>query len=186
MACYYWGFRTHMYTCSMCCYCTVCPGPLWRPTVGPSTAMPVIRGSLITKAMDPHKHYHVSYLVWTLAVPQCIRLMLGMPGMLFWQLILTTMPTASGGKSYGGADACPRCGGRVYAAEKIVGAGSVCYTHTRTLTHIWTYCYHYHCSSIQSWHKACFNCAECNKKLDSTTMSDNEGQIYCKGNHTLI
>lgn len=62
----------------------------------------------------------------------------------------------SGGAPYTGPDGCPRCHTRVYAAEKIVGAGS-------------------------SWHKACFNCVECHKKLDSTTMCDNEGEIYCKG-----
>lgn len=29
------------------------------------------------------------------------------------------------GSGFGGADRCPRCGRSVYAAEKIVGAGSV-------------------------------------------------------------
>ena len=35
--------------------------------------------------------------------------------------------------------------------------------------------------SLQEWHKTCFNCASCHKSLDSTTVSDNEGEIYCKG-----
>ncbi len=54
-----------------------------------------------------------------------------MCGMLFGSRRLTTIPhthtyiAGTGGKAYGGADACPRCGTRVYAAEKIVGAGSV-------------------------------------------------------------
>ena len=33
--------------------------------------------------------------------------------------------SAEGGAPYTGPDGCPRCGRRVYAAEKIVGAGSV-------------------------------------------------------------
>jgi cysteine/glycine-rich protein len=32
-----------------------------------------------------------------------------------------------------------------------------------------------------TWHKGCFNCISCNKRLDSTTMNDKDGQIYCKG-----
>ena len=32
---------------------------------------------------------------------------------------------AGGGSKFGGADSCPRCGQRVYAAEKVVGAGQV-------------------------------------------------------------
>lgn len=62
---------------------------------------------------------------------------------------------AGGGSRYGGADKCPRCGKTVYMAEKIVGAGS-------------------------SWHKGCFNCSSCKKKLDSTTVCDKDGEIYCK------
>jgi cysteine/glycine-rich protein len=60
-----------------------------------------------------------------------------------------------GGGKFGSSDKCPKCGGAVYMAEKIVGAGS-------------------------SWHIHCFNCSICNKKLDSTTVCDKEGQIYCK------
>lgn len=56
----------------------------------------------------------------------------------------------------GGPDVCPRCEKSVYAAEKIIGAGG-------------------------SWHKSCFSCATCGKKLDSTTVSDKDGEIYCKG-----
>ncbi|XP_003385691.1 PREDICTED: cysteine and glycine-rich protein 1-like [Amphimedon queenslandica] len=58
--------------------------------------------------------------------------------------------------SVGGPNACGRCNKTVYAAEKVVAAG-------------------------KPWHKSCFNCAECNKKLESTTVTDNEGEIYCKG-----
>lgn len=34
---------------------------------------------------------------------------------------------------------------------------------------------------LQSWHKGCFNCSSCRKKLDSTTVCDKDGEIYCKG-----
>lgn len=34
----------------------------------------------------------------------------------------------------------------------------------------------------QEWHKMCFKCMAdgCNKILDSTTVADREGKIYCK------
>ncbi|NP_001158469.1 cysteine and glycine-rich protein 2 [Saccoglossus kowalevskii] len=56
---------------------------------------------------------------------------------------------------FGGADRCPRCGHSVYQAEKMIGANS-------------------------SWHKKCFSCAACNKGLDSTTVCDRDGEIFCK------
>ncbi|XP_037540061.1 cysteine and glycine-rich protein 1a [Nematolebias whitei] len=59
-------------------------------------------------------------------------------------------------QKFGGSDKCPRCGKAVYAAEKVIGAGS-------------------------SWHKVgCFTCAVCGKSLESTTLADKEGEIYCK------
>ncbi|KAK7884262.1 hypothetical protein WMY93_027385 [Mugilogobius chulae] len=59
-------------------------------------------------------------------------------------------------QQFGGADKCPRCGKSVYAAEKVIGAGS-------------------------SWHKnTCFRCATCGKGLESTTLADKDGEIYCK------
>ena len=60
------------------------------------------------------------------------------------------------GVSTGGPDDCGRCGKAVYTAEKIVGAG-------------------------KNWHKRCFYCQSCHKSLDSTSVCDNEGEIYCKG-----
>ncbi|XP_077995102.1 cysteine and glycine-rich protein 2-like [Glandiceps talaboti] len=56
---------------------------------------------------------------------------------------------------FGGADKCPRCGHSVYQAEKMIGANS-------------------------SWHKKCFVCAYCSKSLDSTSVCDREGEIFCK------
>uniref|UniRef100_K7FJJ9 Cysteine and glycine-rich protein 1 n=1 Tax=Pelodiscus sinensis TaxID=13735 RepID=K7FJJ9_PELSI len=32
-----------------------------------------------------------------------------------------------------------------------------------------------------SWHKSCFRCAKCGKGLESTTLADKDGEIYCKG-----
>ncbi|KAG9352108.1 hypothetical protein JZ751_020521 [Albula glossodonta] len=56
---------------------------------------------------------------------------------------------------FGGSDRCPRCSKAVYAAEKVMGAG-------------------------KPWHKTCFRCALCGKSLESTTVTDKEGEIYCK------
>ncbi|KAJ8395369.1 hypothetical protein AAFF_G00033540 [Aldrovandia affinis] len=55
----------------------------------------------------------------------------------------------------GSSDVCPRCGKVVYAAEKVVGGGN-------------------------AWHKSCFRCAKCGKGLESTTLADKDGEIYCK------
>ncbi|XP_057290437.1 cysteine and glycine-rich protein 1-like [Hydractinia symbiolongicarpus] len=66
----------------------------------------------------------------------------------------TTGPLTAAGMSYMGGNRCPRCGGSVYHAEEVLGAG-------------------------MSWHRGCFNCHTCNKKLDSTTCQENSGEIYC-------
>jgi len=55
---------------------------------------------------------------------------------------------------------CPRCGYQVFDAEKLMAAG-------------------------RNWHKRCFNCANCNRHLDSTTVNDGpDGEIYCRGCHS--
>lgn len=49
---------------------------------------------------------------------------------------------------------CPRCGFVVYAAEQMI-------------------------SKNNSWHKRCFNCADCHRSLDSTNLCDApNGEIY--------
>uniref|UniRef100_A0A8C6UWJ7 Cysteine and glycine-rich protein 1 n=1 Tax=Neogobius melanostomus TaxID=47308 RepID=A0A8C6UWJ7_9GOBI len=69
----------------------------------------------------------------------------------------TTNPNPSKfAQKFGGSDKCARCGDSVYAAEKIMGAG-------------------------KPWHKNCFRCAKCGKSLESTTQTEKEGEIYCKG-----
>ena len=48
-------------------------------------------------------------------------------------------------------------GQAVYMAEKMMGGGS-------------------------AWHKTtCFICTSCNKRLESTTLCEREGQLFCKG-----
>eukprot|EP00123_Amoebidium_parasiticum_P012419 comp21339_c0_seq1/m.29251 comp21339_c0_seq1/g.29251 ORF comp21339_c0_seq1/g.29251 comp21339_c0_seq1/m.29251 type:complete len:200 (-) comp21339_c0_seq1:148-747(-) len=53
------------------------------------------------------------------------------------------------------ASKCPRCTKTVYMAEEVAAVG-------------------------QKWHKMCFKCATCNKSLDSTTVADKDGEIFCK------
>ena len=50
---------------------------------------------------------------------------------------------------------CPKCGKSVYAAEEMIAAGN-------------------------KWHKTCFACGLCKKKLDSTNCTEHQGDIYCK------
>ena len=37
------------------------------------------------------------------------------------------------------------------------------------------------CLCVQPWHKTCFRCALCGKSLESTTVTDKDGELYCKG-----
>jgi len=60
----------------------------------------------------------------------------------------------------GGTAGCPRCGYRVYDAEKMMAAG-------------------------RNWHKRCFSCFVCKRHLDSTTVNDGtDGEIYCRSCHS--
>ncbi|XP_076003094.1 cysteine and glycine-rich protein 3 [Genypterus blacodes] len=63
--------------------------------------------------------------------------------------------TSSNPSKFGSTDRCPRCSKAVYAAEKVMGAG-------------------------KPWHKTCFRCAFCGKSLDSKTVTDKDGELYCK------
>ena len=60
---------------------------------------------------------------------------------------------------YGG-DICPRCNRKVYAAERVLGAGSE-----------------------QPWHQTCFKCNNCNKLLDSVSVTTYKKEVYCKTCH---
>lgn len=55
---------------------------------------------------------------------------------------------------WGGADYCARCSKQVFMAERKMAAGG-------------------------AWHKACFNCRECHKFLDSHSVRERNQDIYC-------
>merc|ERR1712013_804197 len=50
---------------------------------------------------------------------------------------------------------CPVCQKTVFAAEEKVAGG-------------------------YKWHKSCFKCSVCNKRLDSTLCNENDGALFCK------
>ncbi|KAJ1521134.1 hypothetical protein ONE63_002831 [Megalurothrips usitatus] len=53
-------------------------------------------------------------------------------------------------------EGCPRCGGFVYAAEQMLARG-------------------------RAWHKECFKCGDCSKRLDSVLVCEGpDKDIYCK------
>ena len=57
----------------------------------------------------------------------------------------------------GAKDGCPKCGGRVFEAEKMT-------TRTRV------------------FHRKCFSCEECSRALDSTNVAEGPGgdAVYCQ------
>ncbi|KAK3587401.1 hypothetical protein CHS0354_028779 [Potamilus streckersoni] len=59
------------------------------------------------------------------------------------------------GSASGTGVKCPRCGKTVYEAERAIGL-------------------------TDAWHKSCCNCKICHKSIDVTTLSNHEGEIYCK------
>ncbi|RWS05323.1 muscle LIM protein 1-like protein [Dinothrombium tinctorium] len=50
---------------------------------------------------------------------------------------------------------CPKCGKSVYAAEEMLAAG-------------------------QKYHKGCFKCGLCHKRLDSTNATEHGTDLFCK------
>ncbi|CAF1107339.1 unnamed protein product [Didymodactylos carnosus] len=50
---------------------------------------------------------------------------------------------------------CPRCNQNVYAAEEVPAAG-------------------------KKFHKMCFKCGLCKKMLESTTVAEHDGNLFCK------
>ncbi|KAF9347092.1 hypothetical protein BGX34_003413 [Mortierella sp. NVP85] len=37
-----------------------------------------------------------------------------------------------------------------------------------------------------SWHKSCFVCVRCNRRLDTSTLAEHEGKAYCQPCHKLV
>ncbi|KAG2211149.1 hypothetical protein INT47_006268 [Mucor saturninus] len=60
---------------------------------------------------------------------------------------------------FGGAPKCPRCEKSVYMAEQVIGPGG-------------------------PWHNYCLTCKECNKRLDSTTLTEKDNEAYCRTCYT--
>ena len=40
--------------------------------------------------------------------------------------------------------------------------------------------------TFQIWHKLCFKCSICNKGLDSSTVSERDGNVFCRGKCILF
>ncbi|KAJ6651445.1 hypothetical protein lerEdw1_021018 [Lerista edwardsae] len=103
----------------------------------------------------------------------------------------TTSPnTSKFAQKFGGAEKCSRCGDSVYAAEKVIGAGKVWWLLIENvLPNIDLICnattfsvsFPGELTRSKPWHKNCFRCAKCGKSLESTTLTEKEGEIYCKG-----
>ena len=67
-----------------------------------------------------------------------------------------TAPKPKTFPKWGGAEVCPRCEKPVFIAELMRGAG-------------------------RAWHKSCFTCLVCNKRIDSSNMCERDSEIYCRG-----
>ena len=84
----------------------------------------------------------------------------------------------------GGGDICARCGKTVYLAEKKQAAGQVKYNVMYTIVRSrfeWGTNKTKFLTDFQSFHALCFTCGVCNKKLDSTTLTEKDGEVFCKG-----
>jgi len=71
-------------------------------------------------------------------------------------LNVTGTPTGSPARTWGGGTpTCPKCAKSVFFAEQVKAVG-------------------------RTWHKACLRCTECGTSLDSTRLTENEGQPLCR------
>ena len=55
----------------------------------------------------------------------------------------------------GGAPKCVKCGKAAYFTEQVHGPGGV-------------------------YHKSCLTCTTCSKRLETSTLNENSGNLYCK------
>ncbi|KAF8513364.1 hypothetical protein JB92DRAFT_2812083 [Gautieria morchelliformis] len=62
---------------------------------------------------------------------------------------------------FGGTPSCPRCGKAVYFAEQVKASG-------------------------RTWHKPCLRCTECSVLLDSTRITEKDGQIMCRSCYSKL
>ncbi|KAJ2803512.1 hypothetical protein H4R20_002862 [Coemansia guatemalensis] len=58
-------------------------------------------------------------------------------------------------------DICPRCNKTIYHAEKVVGPGG-------------------------PWHRQCFKCKQCGTTLNSTKLTEHEGEAFCQTCYTKL
>ena len=72
-------------------------------------------------------------------------------------LSLSSPGTSSGPAKprWGGGDICPNCLKTVYFAEQVKAAH-------------------------QTWHRGCFTCTTCGKRLDTSTVCDKDDKLYCR------
>ena len=61
--------------------------------------------------------------------------------------------------TFGAAPRCPRCNDRVYAAEQVIGPMSKMY------------------------HRHCLKCVVCNRRLDSVSLLEHDGEPFCSNCH---
>eukprot|EP00122_Pirum_gemmata_P019184 Pgem_evm1s17966 len=66
-----------------------------------------------------------------------------------------TQPTTNLTKIKSSTDRCPRCNDRVYAAEALRSEAGI-------------------------FHKKCFSCYDCKKKIEKGSEKEHEKEVYCK------
>ena len=76
-----------------------------------------------------------------------------------WSVAVLTQPPSCMPPLFGAASRCPRCNDRVYAAEQVIGPLSKMY------------------------HRHCLKCVVCQRRLDSVSLLEHDGEPYCSNCH---
>lgn len=76
-----------------------------------------------------------------------------------WSVAVLTQPPSCMPPLFGAASRCPRCDDRVYAAEQVIGPLSKMY------------------------HRHCLKCVVCQRRLDSVSLLEHDGEPYCSNCH---